>query len=63
MVLPSNLNQKAGTFRVLTSSQPQRTYSEADVSPKDTLTGLMADAQLIWGPDLEQDNTVLCHWL
>ncbi|SLN45859.1 hypothetical protein PSA7680_02339 [Pseudoruegeria aquimaris] len=38
-------------------------YSEAEVSPKmgyDTIDW-DASAQLIWGPDLEQDNTILCR--
>ncbi|MBB5720465.1 hypothetical protein FHS72_000069 [Loktanella ponticola] len=38
-------------------------YTEADVSPKDGYDDVnWADtAKLIWGPDLEQSNTVLCR--
>lgn len=42
---------------------PASVYSEAQVDPKmgyDEITWDQ-DAQLIWGPDLEQDNTVLCR--
>ncbi|PJI84420.1 hypothetical protein BC777_3478 [Yoonia maricola] len=38
-------------------------YSEAQVDPKDGYDQISWDsaAQLIWGPDLEQSNTVLCR--
>jgi hypothetical protein len=38
-------------------------FSEREVSPKDGYDRIdwEADAQLIWGPDLEQSNTVLCR--
>lgn len=38
-------------------------YSEADVRPKGGYDQIRWDdaAQLIWGPDLETDNTVLCR--
>jgi hypothetical protein len=38
-------------------------WSERDVSPKDGYDRITwdASAQLIWGPDLETDNTVLCR--
>ncbi|MBU2935937.1 MULTISPECIES: PEBP family protein [Pacificibacter] len=38
-------------------------WSERDVSPKDGYDRVTwdANAQLIWGPDLETDNTVLCR--
>jgi hypothetical protein len=47
-----------------TSDWPQAdVYSERDVSPKDGYDQISwdADAALIWGPDLEQSNTVLCR--
>ncbi len=39
------------------------TFSEQEVSPKDGYDRIdwVEDAQLIWGPDLEQSNTVLCR--
>lgn len=43
--------------------QPARVYTEREVSPKggyDRITW-SDQAQLIWGPDLEQSNTVLCR--
>ena len=38
-------------------------YSEREVSPKDGYDEITwdASADLIWGPDLEQSNTVLCR--
>ncbi len=38
-------------------------YSERDVGPKDGYDRISWDrnAQLIWGPDLEQSNTILCR--
>ena len=38
-------------------------HTERDVSPKDGYDRISwaNSAQLIWGPDLEQDNTVLCR--
>ncbi len=38
-------------------------YSESQVSPKDGYDRISWDsaAELIWGPDLEQTNTVLCR--
>jgi hypothetical protein len=38
-------------------------FSERDVSPKDGYARIewVEDARLIWGPDLEQSNTVLCR--
>jgi hypothetical protein len=38
-------------------------YSAREVSPKDGYDriGWVKDASLIWGPDLEQSNTVLCR--
>lgn len=38
-------------------------FSERDVSPKDGYDRIRWDdaAELIWGPDLETDNTVLCR--
>ncbi len=38
-------------------------YSESQVSPKDGYDQITWDssAQLIWGPDLETDNTLLCR--
>jgi len=38
-------------------------YAEAQVSPKDGYTQITwaSSAKLIWGPDLETNNTVLCH--
>ena len=46
------------------SDWPQAsTFTEREVSPKDGYDRIdwVADAQLIWGPDLEQSNTVLCR--
>ncbi|WGW04122.1 PEBP family protein [Tropicibacter oceani] len=46
------------------SDWPQATgFSEAEVSPKGGYDRISwdADARLIWGPDLEQSNTVLCR--
>lgn len=39
------------------------TFSEREVSPKDGYDRIdwVDGAQLIWGPDLEQSNTVLCR--
>lgn len=39
------------------------TYSERDVRPKDGYDRINWDrnAELIWGPDLETSNTVLCR--
>ena len=39
------------------------TYSEAQVSPKDGYDQISwnSSAQLIWGPDLKTDNTILCR--
>lgn len=39
-------------------------YSEQAVSPKDGYDRITwaSDAQLIWGPDLEQSNTILCRF-
>lgn len=38
-------------------------YSDGEVDPKDGYDRItwVEDAQLIWGPDLEQSNTVLCR--
>lgn len=38
-------------------------YSEREVSPKDGYDRMswVSDAELIWGPDLETDNTLLCR--
>jgi hypothetical protein len=38
-------------------------YSESEVSPKDGYDRIdwVDEAELIWGPDLEQSNTVLCR--
>ncbi|MEO0380102.1 MAG: PEBP family protein, partial [Pseudomonadota bacterium] len=38
-------------------------YSEGDVDPKRGYDEISwdASAKLIWGPDLELDNTVLCR--
>lgn len=38
-------------------------YTEREVSPKDGYDRISwaKDAELIWGPDLEQSNTVLCR--
>lgn len=40
------------------------TYSEAQVSPRDGYDRVDwdGDAELIWGPDLESDNIVLCRF-
>lgn len=40
-----------------------RAYSESDVSPKDGYDRISWDrsAQIIWGSDLEQTNTILCR--
>jgi len=46
------------------SSWPAATvYSERDVSPKDGYDRIdwVDGAELVWGPDLEQSNTVLCR--
>ena len=46
------------------SDWPQASeYSEREVSPKDGYDRIdwVEGAQLIWGPDLEQSNTVLCR--
>ena len=46
------------------SDWPQASvYSEREVSPKDGYDRIdwVEDARLIWGPDLEQSNTVLCR--
>lgn len=46
------------------SDWPQASvYSEREVSPKDGYDRIdwVRDARLIWGPDLEQSNTVLCR--
>jgi len=39
------------------------TYSESQVGPKDGYDQISwnSSAQLIWGPDLETDNTILCR--
>lgn len=39
------------------------TFSESEVSPKDGYDRIdwATEARLIWGPDLEQSNTVLCR--
>ncbi|WP_027134606.1 PEBP family protein [Geminicoccus roseus] len=47
------------------SDWPQATvHSEREVSPKDGYDDIRwsAAAKLIWGPDLEQDNTILCRF-
>jgi len=47
-----------------TSDWPQaNVYSESEVGPKDGYDEItwVDDAELIWGPDLEQSNTVLCR--
>ncbi|WP_299740002.1 PEBP family protein [uncultured Roseobacter sp.] len=47
-----------------TSDWPQASaYSEQAVDPKDGYDRIrwVNDAELIWGPDLEQSNTVLCR--
>jgi hypothetical protein len=46
------------------SDWPQaNVYSEHEVSPKDGYDEInwVESAELIWGPDLEQSNTVLCR--
>ncbi|WP_018690010.1 hypothetical protein [Ahrensia kielensis] len=46
------------------SNWPQaNSYTEREVSPKDGYDQISwaKDAELIWGPDLEQSNTVLCR--
>ena len=46
------------------SDWPQASaYSEREVGPKDGYDRIdwVEEAQLIWGPDLEQSNTVLCR--
>lgn len=46
------------------SDWPQASeFSEREVSPKDGYDRIdwVEDARLIWGPDLEQNNTVLCR--
>lgn len=46
------------------SDWPQATtYSEREVSPKDGYDRIdwVEGAKLIWGPDLEQSNTILCR--
>ncbi|MEM8756136.1 MAG: PEBP family protein, partial [Pseudomonadota bacterium] len=42
---------------------PASVFSEAQVRPKDGYDEVAwdDDAELIWGPDLEQSNTVLCR--
>ncbi len=42
---------------------PASEFSERQVSPKDGYDRInwVEDARLIWGPDLEQSNTVLCR--
>lgn len=42
---------------------PATLYTDADVRPKGGYDRIRWDsaARLIWGPDLEQDNTVLCR--
>ena len=42
---------------------PASVYSEREVRPKDGYDRIswVSDAKLIWGPDLEQSNTVLCR--
>ncbi|PYG26339.1 PEBP family protein [Pelagimonas varians] len=39
-------------------------FSESEVSPKDGYDKIdwAKDAELIWGPDLEQSNTILCRF-
>ena len=46
-----------------TGWQAASVFSESDVSPKDGYDRIDWDtnAQLIWGPDLETDNTILCR--
>ncbi|MEP1535852.1 MAG: PEBP family protein [Paracoccaceae bacterium] len=47
-----------------TSDWPQASvYSAREVGPKDGFDEItwVDDAELIWGPDLEQSNTVLCR--
>lgn len=46
------------------SSWPQASvYTEAEVDPKIGYSEITwdSDAQLVWGPDLEQNNTILCR--
>ncbi|SHF44516.1 hypothetical protein SAMN05444273_10684 [Litoreibacter ascidiaceicola] len=46
------------------SNWPQaKEFSEREVSPKDGYDRIdwVEDARLIWGPDLEQSNTILCR--
>lgn len=48
----------------MASDWPQAVeYSEREVSPKDGYDQMewVEDARLIWGPDLERSNTVLCR--
>lgn len=42
---------------------PASVYSEREVRPKDGYDRIdwVEEAELIWGPDLEQSNTVLCR--
>lgn len=44
---------------------PADIYTKAQVSPKGGYDAIdwSDQAQLIWGPDLEQSNTVLCRLL
>lgn len=45
------------------SWSPASIYSESQVSPRDGYDRITwnASAELMWGPDLEQSNTVLCR--
>lgn len=44
---------------------PASVYSESEVSPKEGYDQILWDpsAQLIWGPDLETNNTILCRMM
>lgn len=46
-----------------TQWQPAHLYTEREVSPKFGYDDISwsSQAQLIWGPDLEQNNTILCR--
>ncbi len=59
------MNCRAGTWRISTPATGRRPveYSEQEVRPKEGYDRIDwdASARLIWGPDLEQSNTLLCR--